>query len=115
MGRMNVARGIADPGFQCLLAMLADGSAWTRISGADRISATGAPYDDVIAFQTALLAANPEHVVWGSDWPHVNYFDAAKMPDDGTLLAQLARAEPDAALREAVLVRNPARLYDFPD
>lgn len=113
MGRMNVARGIADAGFQCLLAMLADGCAWSKISGADRNSATGAPYDDVVAFQTAIVSANPEQVVWGSDWPHVNYFDAAKMPDDGALLVQLARVVSDTALREAVLVRNPARLYDF--
>jgi 2-pyrone-4,6-dicarboxylate lactonase len=40
MGRMNVARGTGDAGFQALVALLADGAAWTKISGADRISAT---------------------------------------------------------------------------
>jgi 2-pyrone-4,6-dicarboxylate lactonase len=114
MGRMNVARGTTDAGFQALLALLADGAAWTKISGADRISATGAPYHDVLAFEAAILAANPEQVVWGSDWPHVNYFEAARMPDDSALLEHLVRAVPDAASRHAVLVHNPARLYDFP-
>ncbi|PLZ02895.1 amidohydrolase [Burkholderia sp. WAC0059] len=114
MGRMSVARGTADAGFQCLLSMLADGSAWAKVSGADRVSEAGAPYDDVTDFEAAILAANPEQVVWGSDWPHVNYFEAARMPDDGALFAHFVRAVPDAARREAVLVHNPARLYDFP-
>jgi 2-pyrone-4,6-dicarboxylate lactonase len=114
MGRMNVSRGTDDAGFQTLVALLADGAAWTKISGTDRISATGAPYEDVFAFEAAILAANPDHVVWGSDWPHVNYFESARMPDDGTLIEHFLRAVPDAASRQAILVSNPARLYDFP-
>jgi len=114
MGRMNVARGTGDAGFQALVALLADGAAWTKISGADRISARGAPYDDVLAFEAAIHAANPDQVVWGSDWPHVNYFEAARMPDDSTLIEHFWRAVPDATSRQAVLVHNPARLYDFP-
>ncbi|MDQ7975958.1 amidohydrolase family protein [Paraburkholderia sp. SARCC-3016] len=113
MGRMSVANGTADAGFQRLIAMLADGAAWTKISGADRVSAQGAPYDDVAPFFDAILAANPQQVVWGSDWPHVNYFDAARMPDDAVLLERFARAVPDESLRRAILVDNPARLYGF--
>jgi len=117
MGRMATARGVNDPGFQALCALLAEGAAWTKISGADRLApgaGTGAtPYASVDPFATALLAANPDQVVWGSDWPHINYFDPAHMPDDGVLFNLLARWLPDAALRERVLVTNPARLYDF--
>jgi 2-pyrone-4,6-dicarboxylate lactonase len=113
MGRMSIANGTADTGFQRLIAMLADGAAWTKISGADRVSAQGAPYDDVAPFFDAILAANPQQVVWGSDWPHVNYFDAAQMPDDAVLLERFARAVPNDALRRAILVDNPARLYGF--
>ena len=113
MGRMSIANGTADAGFQRLVAMLADGAAWTKISGADRVSAEGTPYHDVAPFFDAILAANPQQVVWGSDWPHVNYFDAAQMPDDAVLLERFARAVPDDALRRAILVDNPARLYGF--
>lgn len=113
MGRMSVERGVREAGFQRLLAMLADGVAWTKISGADRVTAQGAPYDDVTPNIDAILAANPQQVVWGSDWPHVNYFDAAQMPDDAALLAFFLRAVPGEPLRQAILVDNPARLYDF--
>lgn len=116
MGRMATSRGVNDPGFQQLCRMLADGTAWTKISGADRNCATGqtgAPYSDVDPFAQALLAANDEHLVWGTDWPHINYFDPKHMPDDGVLLNLLARWMPDAAQRQKVLVDNPARLYGF--
>ena len=118
MGRMATARGVQDLGFQHLCALLADGIAWTKISGADRNTGQSKtdnkpPYSDVDPFATALLAANPERVVWGSDWPHINYFESARVPDDGVLINLLARWIPDAAQRQRVLVDNPARLYDF--
>jgi 2-pyrone-4,6-dicarboxylate lactonase len=114
MGRMSVARGVKDEGFLRLLAMLGDGMAYTKISGADRVTARGAPYDDVKPFIDAIIAANPQRVVWGSDWPHVNYFDAAQMPAEDALLSLFARAIPDGVLRRTILVDNPARLYGFP-
>lgn len=113
MGRMASARGVQDAGFQQLCRMLADGTAWTKISGADRNGASGAPYADIDPFALALLAANDARVVWGTDWPHINYFEAAQMPDDGVLLDLLARWMPDERQRRRVLVDNPAALYDF--
>ena len=117
MGRMSTARGVTDPGFQLLCEWLAEGVAWTKISGADRNTVHGAPDDvpfaDVDPFAKALLKANPERVVWGSDWPHINYFDAAHIPDDGVLLGLLSRWLPDARDRKRVLVDNPAALYGF--
>lgn len=114
MGRMATARGVNDPGFQQLCALLAEGVAWTKLSGADRISSMGPPYEDVDPFAAALLAANPQQLVWGSDWPHINYFEAARVPDDGLLFNLLARWLPQADLRQQVLVDNPVRLYGFP-
>jgi 2-pyrone-4,6-dicarboxylate lactonase len=113
MGRMATTRGVADAGFQQLCRMLADGSTWTKISGADR-NGQGAPYAEVDPFAKALLAANIERVVWGTDWPHINYFEAGQVPDDGALANLLARWLPDEAQRRRVLVDNPAALYDFP-
>lgn len=113
MGRMATARGVDDPGFVHLRRMLERGEAWTKISGADRNTAGGCGYADVDPFARALLQANPARVVWGSDWPHINYYDSAQMPDDGALLNLLARWLPDARERERVLVHNPAALYGF--
>ena len=113
MGRMATSRGVNDPGFQRLCALLAEGVAWTKISGADRNTGTGAPYADVDPFAAAVLSANAERVVWGSDWPHINYFEDRHMPNDGTLFNLLARWLPDEKLRQQVLVDNPAQLYRF--
>ena len=114
MGRMNASRGVDDPGFRFLCRMLAQGEAWTKISGADRNTALGPPYADIDPFAAALLEANPERVVWGSDWPHINYFEPVQVPDDGVLLNLLARWLPDERLRRRVLADNPTALYDFP-
>ena len=69
------------------------------------------PYPDTVPFAHALLEANPERVLWGTDWPHVMLKGA--MPNDGDLADVLADWIPDAKLREQVLVRNPAKLYGF--
>lgn len=58
----------------------------------------------------ALVAAAPERMVWGTNWPHPNATDT---PDDAALLDLLADWAPDAAVRRAILVDNPARLYGF--
>lgn len=113
MGRMNAARGVDDAGFQHLCRLLAEGKAWAKLSGADRNSAAGPPYADIAAFAQALLRANADRLVWGSDWPHINYFEAPQVPDDGALCNLLAQWMPDEALRRRVLVDNPARLYGF--
>ncbi|CAM3752067.1 amidohydrolase family protein [Bordetella sputigena] len=112
-GRMNAARGVDDAGFQFLCKLLAEGKAWTKISGADRNTAVGSPFPDIAPFATSLLKANSERVVWGTDWPHINYYEPAHVPDDGILLNLLGDWMPDEATRKRVLVDNPARLYGF--
>ncbi|OZI38324.1 amidohydrolase [Bordetella genomosp. 10] len=113
MGRMNTARGVEDTGFRYLCELLRAGRAWAKISGADRNTASGPPYADITPFAQALLRANPRQVVWGTDWPHINYYEAAKVPDDGALLNLLGEWLADENARRQVLVDNPARLYGF--
>lgn len=110
MGHMAAGRGVAAPGFQGLLRLLAEGRCWVKLSGPYRISALGQPYPDTLPFVQALLKANPEQLVWGSDWPHPA---VALMPNDGDLVGLIPVWLPTEDLRERVLVRNPARLYGF--
>ena len=80
-------------------------------------------YADVIPLARALIAANADRIIWGTDWPHPNSVTPpGRKPtevtplfqiDDGRLLNQLAIWEPDAATRHRILVDNPARLYGF--
>ncbi len=66
--------------------------------------------DDVVPYARALIAAAPDRVLWGTDWPHPN---VRAMPDDGDLLDLLADFAPDPMLRDQILVANPERLYEF--
>ena len=80
-------------------------------------------YPDAAPLAQVLIAANPDRIVWGTDWPHP---DSVTPPgrkvtdvtplfqiDDGRLLNQLPVWAPDAAIRKKILVDNPARLYGF--
>jgi predicted TIM-barrel fold metal-dependent hydrolase len=91
-----------------------DVGCWVKLSGAYRMSGQGAPYADTVPFARALVAAAPDRMVWGSDWPHVALFDAAAMPQPGDLLDVLHDQLQDPLLERAVLVDNPARLYGLP-
>jgi predicted TIM-barrel fold metal-dependent hydrolase len=111
MARVPVVGGIDQEPFQALLALLGDERAWVKISGAERLTADGPPpYDDVVPFAQALIAAAPHRVLWGTDWPHPN---VRHMPDEGDLVDLLAQFAPDEATRNRILVDNPERLYDF--
>jgi predicted TIM-barrel fold metal-dependent hydrolase len=111
MARVPVTEGPDQEPFQVLLALLQDERAWVKISGAERLTADGPPpYDDVVPFAQALIAAAPDRVLWGTDWPHPN---VRHMPDDGDLLDLLFAFAPDEAVRDKILVANPERLYDF--
>ncbi|MBI4203916.1 MAG: amidohydrolase family protein [Betaproteobacteria bacterium] len=112
LGYMKTDRGINNPGFQALLRLMKAGRAWVKLTGPSRITTTGGlPYADVVPYAHALVAAAPQQVIWGTDWPHV--IIKGPMPNDGDLCDLLSEWVPDARLREQVLVGNPARLYGF--
>jgi predicted TIM-barrel fold metal-dependent hydrolase len=111
MARVPVADGVDQEPFRALLELMADERCWVKISGAERLTAKGPPpYDDVVPFARALIAAAPDRVLWGTDWPHPN---VRHMPDDGDLVDILAAFAPDEANRNRILVDNPETLYDF--
>jgi predicted TIM-barrel fold metal-dependent hydrolase len=122
-GGAQAALGVEQPGFSDLVELVKSGKAYVKISGAYRSSKLGPDYQDCVPFAQALIAANADRIVWGTDWPHP---DSVTPPgrkatevtplfqiDDGRLLNQLPVWAPDAAVRKKILVDNPARLYDF--
>lgn len=112
MGHLTAAKGVQDPGFQGMLRLLSKGKGWAKLSGAYRITGkSNTPYLDTTPLAQAILTANPEHTVFGTDWPHPHI--PVAMPNDGDLLEQLADWAPDEATRHKVLVENPAQLYGF--
>jgi predicted TIM-barrel fold metal-dependent hydrolase len=115
--------GMGQAGFDTMLDLVRSGKAYVKISGAYRVSDKAPEYPDAAPLAKALIAANAERIVWGSDWPHPagaalpghSATDVAPLLqiDDGRLLNQLAVWAPDAAVRKTILVDNPARLYGF--
>jgi predicted TIM-barrel fold metal-dependent hydrolase len=85
---------------------------WSKVSGTYRLGATAPDYIEAKPFHDALVSANPQNLVWGSDWPHPR--PEGPVPDAKKLLDLFLDWTPQAALRQAILVDNPARLYDFP-
>jgi 2-pyrone-4,6-dicarboxylate lactonase len=109
MGRVDASRGLDQTGFVNLLKLLEDKRFWVKVSGLERASRVGAPYNDAVPFARRLVAECGERCVWGSDWPHPN-LDA--IPDDG-LLVDLIAEFTDEKQRQALLVDNPMKLYKF--
>jgi predicted TIM-barrel fold metal-dependent hydrolase len=97
-----------------LADLLKTRNVYVKLSGTHRLSMDPGPV------VRALVAANPERCLWGSDWPHpasgprnprvVQPFDPI---DDLASLERLHGWVGDAALFRKILVDNPARLYDF--
>src|SRR6266850_2558988 len=120
-GGAKAELGTQQPGFPELAELIRSGKAYVKISGAYRASKLAPDYADVVPLAQALIAANSDRIVWGTDWPHPDSASGRKATeltplfqiDDGRLLNQLPVWAPDAATRSKILVDNPARLYDF--
>jgi predicted TIM-barrel fold metal-dependent hydrolase len=117
-----IAPGPQTAALRALLRLLQSGQIWLKISGAYRIADD--PADPRIGqLARTLCAANPERVVWGSDWPHTPRHDIRnpnsdeELPfqdiDTRALLGLVPRWLGDDGLLKKVLVSNPARLYGF--
>jgi len=111
MGRPDPNKGVHAPGFQALIRLLKSGRGWAKLSAPYRTSLHEPPYHDMTPFAHALVAAVPDRLVWGSDWPHVLL--EKTMPNDGDLVDQIAVWVPDEKTRRRILVDNAERLYGF--
>lgn len=111
MARIDVADGPDGPAMVALRRLIDTGRVWVKLSGADRLSAAGAPFRDVLPLARSLAHHAPERMLWGTDWPHVNLRGAP--PDDGDLVDLIAAVVPDDANRRRLLVDNPAVLFGF--
>ncbi len=122
-GGAKAALGVKQPGFAALLSLAAKGQAYVKLSGAYRVSEQ---HDaaDAAPLAHALIEANPDRMLWGSDWPHPggsrhegkarDAIEPFHEIDDGAALNRLHRwVGGDATLLRRILVDNPARLYGY--
>ena len=121
-GRAQPELGVQQPGFAALVELVKSGKAYVKLSAAASVSQR-LDLSDLVPLAHALIAANPDRVVWGTDWPHprpapppggkatdITPLDSI---DDGQQLNQLPLWAPDPAIRRKILVSNPAELYRF--
>jgi len=109
LDHLGMPESVADPAFARLIAHLRDGDIWVKLTLC-RVPRGGLPIAALRPLQDALVAANPDHLLWGSDWPHVRMDPA---PDAVHLRDTFLDWIGDDAITRRILVDNPARLFDF--
>jgi predicted TIM-barrel fold metal-dependent hydrolase len=116
--------GLGQPGVDAILSLVRSGVAYVKLSEPYRLSDNAPDYPELKPVVDALIAANPDRILWGSGWPHVSGPVPGRpvaeitpnLPiDTGNLLSLFAAWVPDDGMRRKILVENPARLYGFGD
>jgi len=111
MGMFLAVNGPQQKGFQTLLRLLSesDGKTWIKFTGTYRM-ATAPSFADARPMAQAILEANPNRVIWGSDYPHLSFADQVGSVALFNLLKEWA---PDPAIRKKILTDNPKQLFEF--
>jgi predicted TIM-barrel fold metal-dependent hydrolase len=111
MGMFLARDGVSQSAFQQLLDLLknGEGRCWVKLTGAYRMSRAQG-FADAAPLARALIAAAPDRMIWGSDYPHLSFADKVGSVELFNLLGTWA---PEEATRRRILVDNPAKLYGF--
>jgi predicted TIM-barrel fold metal-dependent hydrolase len=122
MGLAQADRGVRDPDFLALLSLVKSG-VWIKLSAAYRVSSGEMNYADIAPIASSLIAANPQRVLWGSDWPHTGKHGGENSDpnapldyrriDNAGMLRLLAAWTVTSAQFDNILVDNPSTLYGF--
>lgn len=122
MGLAQANRSLQDPAFLTLLSLIESGT-WIKLSAAYRISAAEPEFADVEQIASSIIMANPQRVLWGSDWPHTGKHAGGNSDPNATLnyrsidnarmLSLLAKWAGKQEQFDKILVKNPSVLYGF--
>ena len=110
IGRIDAGLGLKQAPFGALLKLMQNDRIWVKVSGVDRITRDGPPYADAVPFARKLVQEFPDHVVWGTDWPHPHH--KLPVPDEGELVDLIAEIAPSDDLLRKLMIDNPVRLYE---
>lgn len=109
--RLQPQDGADTPPMHALLRLLATGRCWVKLSGYNLVSRRPFPHPDLQPIAAALIAARPDRMLWGTDWPHPSH--EGPLPDDASLLTLFQTWATTRQVAQDILVRNPERLYGF--
>jgi predicted TIM-barrel fold metal-dependent hydrolase len=108
----------SDASLARLLASLQRGNVYVKLSASYRLPGGS---DAAVALARTLIAANPDRLVWASDWPHTNR-EPGKAPSEisryrqipvDRLIEERAALFADPVVARKVLSDNAAGLYRF--
>ena len=121
-GSLKASAPLSQPGFEGLLSLVRAGKVYVKLSAAYRVS-EAPDYADVAPFAHALIEANPERMLWGTDWPHPfppkGYVRTPEKEepfhheDNQAAMRRILQWARTTEIAQKILVDNPARLYDF--
>lgn len=120
-GLAHAWNGTGQRGFAALCGLVREGHAYVKLSAPYRIVRQPSG-EDGTAVARALIDANAERLLWGTDWPHTLHQSGLvrmrdrpepfQPVDDGQQLQIFARWTSPAE-RQRILVDNPQTLYGF--
>jgi predicted TIM-barrel fold metal-dependent hydrolase len=111
-GRPDPARGLQQAGFQAVLDLARSGRATVKLSGLQKLTSEGWPFDSARPYVEALIEGySLDHCVWASDWP---FLKATERVDVGPLLRWFEKLLPDVTDRRRLFWDTPRRVLQFP-
>jgi predicted TIM-barrel fold metal-dependent hydrolase len=120
IGNPNAELGVGQPGFFALAELVHGGNAYVKLSAPYNHSRLR-DYSDVTPLARSLIAARPDRMLWGTNWPHpggtrgnITQISPYQRIDNPNLVRLFFEWCPDQALQKMILVDTPARLYRFP-
>lgn len=121
-GRLKADGTLNQPGFDALLSLVRAGKVYVKLSAAYRVS-EAPDYADVAPFAQELIAANPDRMLWGTDWPHPfppkgylrrpEVIEKFHNEDNQAAIQRVVKWAKTREIAKKILVDNPARIYDF--
>jgi predicted TIM-barrel fold metal-dependent hydrolase len=111
LARITGEEGVDSPAFAALMRLLDTDRCWVKLASLYRLSSQPYPHRDMLPMIEQVVAARPDRILWGSNWPHP--ICTVPMPNDGDLADLIPLWFPDERTQQRVLVDNPAKLYGF--
>lgn len=110
LGLPSVLDGIRAELWQKALAMTRTGQLCVKLSGPYLSSKLASPYSDLRPFVESLAQANPDAILWGSNWPHTQGIHRSE--SDGPLRIENFRQEDNLAWPETCAKWLGSTLYE---
>jgi predicted TIM-barrel fold metal-dependent hydrolase len=112
-------KGVNQKGFGALVELVKARNVYVKLSAPYNLSKRD-DWADVTPLAKALIAAGPDRMLWGTNWPHpgnargrITAMTPYQVVDNPKLLLAFAQHCPDATMRKMILVDTPQRLYRF--